>query len=118
LNLKAEKAKIQLSKNAQIKALTTTTDIAFDLYQKATAIIEGDATNAVIRQDNNSVFTGFNLTTKNADVTTQGSAICNLMADTTLVVDADNTSKIYLVGTPKIEVRKFLGEAQLIKKVK
>lgn len=118
LNLKAEKAKIQLSKNAQIKALATTTDIAFDLYQKATAIIEGDATNAIIRQDNNSVFTGFNLTTKNADVTTQGSAICNLMTDTTLIVDADNTSKIYLVGTPKIEVRKFLGEAQLIKKPK
>jgi len=118
LNLKAEKAKIQLSKNAQVKALITTTDLAFDMYQKATATIEGDATNAVIRQDNNSVFTGFNFTIKNADATTEGSAICNLMADTSLIVDADKTSKIYLLGTPKIEVRKFLGEAQLIKKAK
>ncbi|MDR6843817.1 GIN domain-containing protein [Flavobacterium granuli] len=118
LNLKADKAKIQLSKNTQIKALVTTTDIEFDLDQKATAIIEGDATNAVIRQDNNSVFTGFNFTIKNADVTAESSAICNLMADTSLIVDADNTSKIYLLGTPKIEVRKFLGEAQLIKKPK
>ena len=104
LNLKAEKAKIQLSKNAQIKALTATTDLAFDMYQKATAIIEGEATNAVIRQDNNSVFTGFNFTIKNADVTTEGIAVCNLMANTTLIVDANGTSKIYLLGTPKIEV--------------
>lgn len=118
LNLKSEKAKIQLSKNSQIKALIATTDLGFDLYQKATAIIEGDATNAIIRQDNNTVFTGFNLTLKNADVTTEGAAICNIMADTSLVIDANKTSKIYLLGTPKIEVRKFLGEAQLIKKTK
>jgi hypothetical protein len=118
LNLKSEKAKIQLSKNSQIKALIATTDLGFDLYQKATANIEGDATNAVVRLDNNSVFTAPLLTIKNADVTTESSAVCNLMADTTLVVDANETSKIFVHGTPKIEVRKFLGEAQLIKKAK
>lgn len=118
LNLKSEKSKIQLSKNAQIKALISTTDLAFDQYQKTTSIIEGDATNAIIRQDNNTVFTGVNFTIKNADVTTESASICNVMADTTLVVDANDTSKIYLLGTPKIEVRKFLGQAQLIKKMK
>jgi len=118
LNLKSEKAKIQLSKNAQIKALITSTDATLDLSQKATAIIEGDVINGVVKQDNNSEFTGNNLTIKNADVTVKGGAICNVMADTTLIVDADNTSKIYLLGKPKIEVRNFLGEAQLIKKVK
>ncbi|WP_264565227.1 DUF2807 domain-containing protein [Flavobacterium sp. N3904] len=118
LNLKSEKAKVQLSKNAQIKALISTTDLAFDLYQKATATIEGDATNAIIRLDNNTVFTGVKFTIKNADVTTESNAVCNIMADTTLVVDATDTSKINIIGTPKIEVRKFLGEAQLIKKLK
>jgi hypothetical protein len=118
LNLKSEKAKFQMSKNSQIKALIATTDFNLDLYQKATATIEGDATNTFIRQDNNTVFAGFNFTTKNADVTTENSAVCNLMADTTLVVDANGSSKINLLGTPKIEVRKFLDEAQLIKKKK
>lgn len=118
LNLKSEKAKFQLSKNAQIKALIATTDLAFDLYQKSFANIEGDAVNAVIRLDNNTVFTGVNFTIKNADVTTEGAAVCNIMADTTLIVDAIDTSKINIKGTPKIEVRKFLGEAQLIKKLK
>lgn len=118
LNLKSEKAKIQLSKNSQIKALINTTDLNLDLYQKAVANIEGDVVNAFIRQDNNSEFMGFNFTIKNADLTTENNAISNLMADTSAVIDANGASKIYLLGTPKIEVRKFLGEAQLIKKPK
>ncbi|WP_281237696.1 GIN domain-containing protein [Flavobacterium praedii] len=118
LNLKSEKAKVQLSKNAQIKALISTVDLAFDMYQKATSIIEGDAVNAIIRLDNNSIFNGFNFTIKNADATTESNSICNIMTDTTLVVDANDNSKINLLGTPKIEIRKFLGEAQLIKKLK
>jgi hypothetical protein len=118
LNLKAEKAKIQLSKNSQIKALIATTDLAFDMYQKAVANIEGESKNAALRLDNDSEFTGVRFTINNADVTTEGSAICNLIADTTLIVDANASSKIYLLGTPKIEIRKFLGNAQLIKKAK
>jgi hypothetical protein len=118
LNLKSEKTKIQLSKNAQLKALIATKDLAFDMYQKTTATIEGDATNSVIRQDNNSVFNGFNFTIKNADVTTESNSVCNIMADTTLIIDATDSSKINLLGVPKIEIRKFLVEAQLIKKAK
>jgi hypothetical protein len=118
LNIKSEKAKIQLSKNAQIKALISTVDLSFDMYQKSSAAIEGDVTNAIIRLDNNTVFNGLNFTIKNADVTTESSAVCNVMANTTLVVDAIDSSKINVHGTPKIEIRKFLGEAQLIKKLK
>lgn len=118
LNLKSEKAKIQLNKNAQIKSLLTSTDVTIDLSDKATANLEGDVVNGFIKQNHNSVYTGNNLTIKNADVTTKGAAICNVMADTTLMIDADNSSKIYLLGKPKIEVRKFVGEAQLIKKAK
>jgi hypothetical protein len=118
LNLKAEKAKIELSKNAQIKALISTVDLAFDLYQKSIATIEGDATNAIIRLDNNSLFTGNKFNIKNADVTTEGYSVCNTLAETKLVIDASDSSKIFLLGVPKIEVRKFLGEAQFIKKLK
>lgn len=118
LNLKAEKATIQLSKNAQIKALVATTDLVFDMYQKTTAMIEGETTNATIRQDNDSEFTGINLTVYNADVTIDGSAVCNVRAETALILDANGKSKTNLYGAPKIEVRKFAGEVQLIKKPK
>jgi hypothetical protein len=118
LNLKAEKAKVELSKNAQIKALFSTVDLAFDLYQKSIATIEGDATNAIIRLDNNSLFTGNKFNIKNADVTTEGYSVCNALAETKLVIDASDSSKIFLLGTPQIEVRKFLGEAQFVKRLK
>jgi hypothetical protein len=118
LNLKAEKAKVELSKNAQIKALFSTVDLAFDLYQKSIATIEGDATNAIIRLDNNSLFTGNRFNIKNADITTEGYSVCNALAETKLIIDASDSSKIFLLGTPQIEVRKFLGEAQFIKKLK
>ncbi|WP_348796961.1 GIN domain-containing protein [Flavobacterium adhaerens] len=118
LNLKAEKAKFQLNNNAQVKALITATDLAFDMFQKTSAIIEGETTNAIIKQDNNSVFTGNNFTIKNGDVTTDGESVSNIMADVSLIIDANGSSKIYLLGTPKIEVRKFLGQAQIIKKAK
>lgn len=118
LNIKAEKTKIQLNKTAQIKALITATDASLDLSDKATAIIEGDAVNGIIKQNGNSVYTGNNFTIKNADLTNNGSAISNIMAAETLIINADNSSKTFLLGKPKIEVRKFLGEAQLIKKAK
>ncbi|HSD06311.1 GIN domain-containing protein [Flavobacterium sp.] len=118
LNLKAEKSKIQLSKNSQIKALISTTDLAFDMYQKTIAIIEGETTNAIIRQDNNSEFTGNNFNIKNGDITVEDHAISNLRVDTSVIIDANSNSKIFLLGEPRVEVRKFLGEAQLIKKLK
>jgi hypothetical protein len=54
LNVKSEKSKIVLSKDAALKSLITTSAIACDLYQNAEANIEGSAQNAVIRLDNNS----------------------------------------------------------------
>jgi len=118
LNLKSEKAKIELSKNSQLKALISTVDFALDMYQKSVATIEGDATNALIRLDNNTIYTGIKFTIKNGDVTTESNAICNLFAETSLIIDATDRSEIQLLGTPKIEIRKFLGEAKLIKRLK
>ncbi len=118
LNLKSEKATIKLSKNTQIKALIATKDLAFDMYQKSEAVIEGDSKNAIIRLDNNSIFTGNKFTAKNAEVTTERDAVCTLITDKTLIIDATDSSKINILGTPQIEIRKFLGKAELIKKPK
>lgn len=118
LNLKSDKSKIQMSKNSQIKALIATTDLIFDMYQKTSAQIEGDTKNSVIRLDNNSEFTGSKFTVRNAEITMEGSSVCNVRVEKDITIDANDSSKIYLYGTPKIEIRNFLGEAQLIKKSK
>ncbi|MFV8467111.1 GIN domain-containing protein [Flavobacterium sp. LB1P62] len=118
LNLKSENAIIELSKNASLKALATTVDLKVDMYQKSTATIEGDATNASIRLDNNSALTASKLTVKNADVTTESYSNCSLNATVTVIIDAAEKSEIQLLGTPKIEIRKFADEAKLFKKLK
>ncbi|MFV8372509.1 GIN domain-containing protein [Flavobacterium sp. LB2P74] len=118
LNLKSENTNIELSKNASLKALLTTTDLKVDMYQKSEATIEGDAANAIIRMDNNSSLTGNKLTVKNVDVTTESYSNCSVNAVTTVIIDAANKSEIQLVGAPKIEIRKLADEAKLIKKLK
>jgi hypothetical protein len=52
LNLKSEIATIELSKNAQLKALIASTQLKADLYQKSSAVIEGDVSELKLRLDN------------------------------------------------------------------
>lgn len=118
INLKSEKAKIELSKNANLKALITTLDLGFDLYQKSEANIEGDATNAIIRMENNSNFNGKNLSIKNVDLTTESSSSCSINTLTSIIINAGDKSSIQLYGNPKIEITKFSEEAKLFKKIK
>lgn len=116
LNLKAEDGNLQLSKNAVVKTLVSAVKFKCDLYQKATAAIEGIAEKATIRLDNNSVFTGTKFTLKDANVTAEGSAVATILADTTIVIAAGDKSEISLYGDPKIDLTRFSEEAKLIKK--
>ena len=118
LNLKSEKATIELSKNAALKSLITTVDLKIDLYQKSNAAIEGNAINATVRLDNNSTLKGSKLFVKNAEVTTESYSSGSLFVETNVIIDATGNSEIQLLGTPKIEMRQFSGEAKLLKKAK
>lgn len=116
LNLKAEDGSLQLSKYAGVKTLVSAIKFKCDLYQKATAAIEGIAEKATIRLDNNSVFTGTKFTLKDANVTAEGSAVATILAENTVAIAAGDKSEISLYGDPKIDLTRFSGEAKLIKK--
>ena len=118
INLKSENTTIELSKNSSLKALINTTNLKVDMYQKSNAAIEGEATNAIIRLDNNANLVANKLSLKNADVTTESYSNCNVNVLTSVIIDAANKSEIQLVGAPKIQIRKFSDEAKLIKKLK
>jgi predicted acyltransferase (DUF342 family) len=118
LNLKSEKATIALSKNANLKALITATDLKFDMYQKATANLEGDATNANIRLDNNSKLIGNNLVITNAQLLAASYSNCSLTATININIDATGNAVIKLYGDPKIEIKRFAENAILSKKQK
>lgn len=118
LNLKTEDGSLQLSKNAAIKTLVSAIKFKCDLYQKATAAIEGIAEKATIRLDNNSIFTGTKFTLKDANVTAENYAVGTIFADTTLSLAIGDKAEVSLFGNPKIELTRFSEEAKLIKKIK
>lgn len=116
LNLKSEEATIELSKSSQLKALISSAQMKFDMYQKSTAVIEGDVIDLKLRLDNNGNFTGKNLTAKNAEITTEGYTNGSIMVTAKAIINASGKSEIQLYGDPQIEMKKFADNASLMKK--
>jgi sulfur carrier protein ThiS len=116
LNLKSEKAAIELSKNATLKALISSLELKCDLYQKTKATLEGDVTNATIRLDNNANFNASKLVIKNAYLLAENYSNCDINVNTLFSLDAAGNSTIHLYGEQKIETKRFMDNASLIKK--
>jgi hypothetical protein len=116
LNLKAENTTVELSKNASLKALITSSDLRCDLYQKGKINLEGDVNYAKIRLDNNADFNGQKLVIKNCDLITEGYSNCIINSDTSLSIDASANSEIKIYGDQKIELKRFVDSATLVKK--
>jgi len=117
INLNAETAFIELSKNADLKALIASPNVTIDMYQKSTAVVEGDAVAAKIRLDNNATFTGKKFTVKNMDLTAEGYTNSSIMAADTISIFAAGESEIQLLGTAKIDMKNFADSAVIYKKL-
>ncbi len=117
LNLKSTKTTIDLSKSAYVKALISSSEMKFDLYQKSSAEVEGDVIELKLRLDNNTDFTGKKLTAKNATLETSGYSKSSIKISNTLTIDASGDSEIELHGEPiKIEMKQFIDSTKLYKK--
>lgn len=116
LNLKAENTKISLSKNSSSKALITSKELTFDMYQKSEATIEGEIQNIKLRLDNNASFTGKKLVTKTAEITTEGYTNASLQILNSVIIEATAKSEIELYGDAKIEIKQFTDSAVLKKR--
>ncbi len=117
LNLKSETAFVELSKNSSLKALINSSELKCDLYQKSSAILEGDSDNSIIRIDNLAELNAIKFNSKTSDLTIEGKANCSLLVENNFILDANDNSEISIYGNPKIEIRKFSGEAKLLKKL-
>ena len=116
LNLKSEKSAIDISKSAYVKALISSVELKFDMYQKSTAEIEGDVNDLKLRLDNNTDFTGIKLIAKNASLETSGSTKSIVNISNIATIDASGNSEIQLYGEPKIDMKRFSDTAILKKK--
>jgi hypothetical protein len=117
LNLKSETSFVELSKNSTLKALINSSELKCDLYQKSSAIIEGDSDNSIIRIDNLAELNASKFNSKTSDLTIEGKASCSLLVENNFTLDANDNTEINVYGNPKIEIRKFSGEAKLLKKL-
>jgi hypothetical protein len=116
LNLKSEITTIELSKNAQLKALIASTQLKADLYQKSIAIVEGDVNELKLRLDNNSEFTGMNLISKTAELIAESNSTTKINVVTNATIEASGKSEIQFYGDAKIELKKFTENTVIMKK--
>lgn len=116
LNLLSEETTIELSKNAQIKALLASGKLKFDMYQKSIAVVEGDIPEMKLRIDNSAIFTGKNLTVKNAEIICETSSVLAVNVSGKAIIEASGKSEIQFYGDGKVELKKFADNA-VIKKM-
>ena len=117
LNLKSEKTAIDVSKSAYVKALISSGEMKFDMYQKSSADVEGDVLDLKLRLDNNTDFTGKKLTAKNALVEVSGYAKTTINISNIATIDGSGNGEIELYGEPiKIEIKHLTDSAILQKK--
>lgn len=118
LNLKSDQSIIELSRNTVLKALISSPILAIDMYQKAIANVEGDSNELKLRLDNNTNFTGKNMTANAIILTTEEASVSSIFGVNTIEIEASGKSQTQIFGTPKIEMKSFADNAILYKKEK
>jgi len=118
LNVTATNVSVEVSDNTKMDALINASEVKMDLYQRANADIEGTIQNLNLRTDNNSQFNGKNFTTNTCSVLAEMSSDVYVEVIENITIDASGSSEIYLYGTPKITITKFIDTVKLQKKEK
>ncbi|MFT5847322.1 MAG: hypothetical protein ACJARX_000748 [Psychroserpens sp.] len=118
LNVTATNVNVEISDNTKMDALINATDVKMDLYQRASATIEGTAANLNLRIDNNSQLNGKNFTIQTCTVLAEMDSNMYIEVIESITIDASGTSEIYLFGNPKITINTFTGTVGLQKKEK
>jgi hypothetical protein len=116
LNLKSDDAVLELSTNSTVKALIAAPKIKCDMYQRASATIEGDVDDFKLRMDNNSTFIGKKLTAKNVSLIMEGSSKATVFAVDKLSLEASGKSEIFFHGNGKLDVKRFVDDVSLHKR--
>lgn len=117
LNIKSEDILFELSKSTNVKALIRSSNFKCDMYQKASANIEGDVNNLKLRMDNNSDFIGKNLIVQSASVIAEASSKSSIQVVSQLFLESSGKSETHLYGNATIEIKRFADESLLSKKL-
>lgn len=116
LNVTARESYFQLNQSSDVKALVNVPLFKLDIYEKASARLEGEIQDFNFRADQSSKFDGEKLTTVNATVLAQGRSDNKINVSEKLEISAQGNSKTEIYNSPKINLTQFTDEAVLAKK--
>ncbi|MGY5850833.1 GIN domain-containing protein [Salegentibacter sp. F14] len=116
LNLTANKTYFQLNNSSDLEALVYSPVFKLDLYEKASARIEGEIDQFELRSDHSTKFNGSKLTSVNAQVTAEGRSKNEVQVSDKLILTARDRSVIEVYGDPNIELKEFTEKSTLKKK--
>lgn len=116
LNLSADSIKVELNDNSKLDALINCEAAKFDLYQRTNANIEGTANNTKLNLNNSANFNGSAFDIKTLKVNTEDNGDLVVKVTDSITINAVDNSKIYLYGSPKINMMTFEGTSKLQKK--
>lgn len=113
LNVNATNSVLLLNDNVKIEALLNTTSAKIDLYQRASAKLEGTVDTTQLRVDNSSSFFGKDFLTKTCHLTADLSSSATIRVNDSIDIEATGNSEVYLYNTPKITLTNFVGTSKL-----
>lgn len=116
LHLKAAEVFLQLNHSSNLEALVYAPDIKVDMYEKASARIEGETNLLSLRSDHSSRFQGSKLTADKAKITAEGRSESQVEVREQLELTGRHQSQVEVYGTPRIELQEFSGTTRLFKK--
>lgn len=113
LNVNATNAVIILNDNVKMDALLNSKTAKIDLYQRATANLEGTLNSTQLRVDNSSTFNGKEFLTTTCSIIAEMSSAATIRVNDTVTIEATGNSEVYLYNEPKITLTKFVGTSKL-----
>ncbi|SKB94358.1 Putative auto-transporter adhesin, head GIN domain [Salegentibacter salinarum] len=116
LNLTAEDVYFQLNESSYIKSLVNAPRFKVDIYEKASARIEGEVDDLQLRSEHSTKFDGRRLSARTAVVIAEGKSKNELEVLENLTLTAKNRSEMELYGNPKVDLVEFSEKAVLAKK--
>lgn len=116
LQIQSDSTTIKMQENARIKGTLKSKKFALEMESKSTFSMSGNVDNASYTTKNNATVKGSNLKVKTVIVDADNTSDVFVNASDTLEVSAKNKAKIAIYGNAKIDLKVFKGTASLLKK--
>lgn len=116
LNVTAQDVYYQLNQSSKVESLVNSPVFKVDIYEKASARIDGDINEFELRADQSAKFDGENLASIHAIVLAQGDSENKINATEKLEIRANGSSETEIFNNPEIDLIEFKDEAIIAKK--